>query len=110
MNIKIFFLLIIVFIVITISCNQNAKIQTIIISELRHDSTINIKASKTYPTTLKIDIKGYANDTFMISGFKIKGGNVDTFWHTDWYKKSIIINYQAYKATKGKLTLTCELY
>ncbi|MBK8143265.1 MAG: hypothetical protein IPK57_21355 [Chitinophagaceae bacterium] len=105
-----FFFTILALVAVSISCRQRAKIKPIIINELGKDTIINIKTDKTYPTTLKVDIKGSADDTFIISGFKIKGGNVDTFWHTDWYKKIITINYQAYKATKGKLTVNFLLY
>ncbi len=110
MKIELLFLTIIVIVTISISCIQGASIKPVFINELNKDTIINIKTSATYPTTLKIAIKGTANDSFIISGFKIKGGKVDTFWHTDWYKKTITINYQAYKATKGKLSMKCLLY
>ena len=110
MKIELLFVTIITAVAISSSCRQGAGIKPVLINELGKDTTINIKTAATYPTTLKIAIKGTANDSFIISGFKIKGGKVDTFWHTDWYKKTITINYQAYKATKGKLTMRCLLY
>ncbi len=110
MKIELLFLTIIVIVTLSISCIQRDRIKPVFINELGKDTIINIKTSATSQTTLKIAIKGTANDSFIISGFKIKGGEVDTFWHTDWYKKTITINYQAYKATKGKLTMKCLLY
>ena len=110
MKIELLFLTIIATVAICISCSQGASIKPVFINELNKDTIINIKTSATYPTTLKIDIKGNTNDSFIISGFKIKGGEVDTFWHSDWYNKTITIKYQAYKATKGKLTMKCLLY
>ena len=89
MQIELLFLTIIAAVAISISCRKGASIKPLFINELGKDTIINIKTDKTYPTTLKVDIKGSADDTFIISGFKIKGGNVDTFWHTDWYKKII---------------------
>ncbi len=110
MKIELLFLTIIVIVTISISCIQGDRIKPVFINELGKDTIINIKSSATSPTTLKIAIKGTANDSFIISGFKIKGGEVDTFWHSDWYNKTITIKYQAYKATKGKLTMKCLLY
>lgn len=94
---------------ILVACSRNSP-GPVVLTELGKDTLIQIKTKKTYPTTLKISIKGYATDTFILSGARVKGGKIDTFWHTDWYTKNITINYTAYKAKQGKLTINCILY
>ncbi len=93
-----------------ISCTENSSSNSITLNTLGMDTTINIKSNKEYPTTLKIKVTGNSSDTFMISGFKIPGGKVDTFWHTDWYQKNIILKYESYKAKLGELKIEYKLY
>ena len=95
---------------IFISCTDNSSSNSITLNKLGLDTTLNIKTNKEYPTTLKIKLIGNPSDTFIISGFKVPGGKVDTFWHTDWYKSNIILKYESYKAKAGELKIEYRLY
>ncbi len=99
-----------IFLSLLFSCTNKSKSNSITLNTLEIDTTFNIKIDKAYPTTLKIKITGNSNDTFGISGFKIPGGMVDTFWHVDWYQKNIIIKYESYKAKSGQLKIEYQVY
>ena len=93
--------------IILISCNSKSNTSLITLSDLSRDTSISIKTSKKYPTTVKISVTGFANDSFVVNSANVKGGNIDTSWHYDWYNNIIIINYKSFKATKGSLRISC---
>ncbi len=102
--------IILLVIIAFISCNSNPVYKKVVLNQLAIDTIIEIKTSKKYPTTLKISVNGISDDSIIISGVKLRGGNIDTFWHSDWYNKIIISEYKSYRAKSGKLILEYHLY
>lgn len=99
---KKFFILLFIF----ASCRYSDEV---LIPDASKDTSIEINTKTTYPTALKLRIKGQTNDTFIINNYKIPGGIVDTTILYDWYKKDFPINFNSYKVSSGSLIINYKL-
>ncbi len=84
------------------SCSTNGKFK---IEEAGKD-TVGTILAKTTPGNFKLFITGEVDDSFNINNINLKGGKINDTITLDWYDKTIIINYKAYKAKKGKLNFS----
>jgi hypothetical protein len=82
---------------------------TVKIENAGRDALVEVSTSATYPTALRLHIQGQANDTFIINNIFLPGGKVDTNVRFDWYDKTFQVDYKAYKATAGSLTIKYQL-
>ena len=74
------------------------------------DTTITVNTHRNNPSTLKMRITGFANDTFAINKVVIPGGSIDTNLFLDWYTKILTVEYKKYKATKGEIEIEYSLH
>ena len=88
------------------SCGSSGAIEII---NIKRDSSVNISTNAAYPTNLRLHVTGHTNDTFLIKGRPVPGGAVDTILDFVWYNKIIHLDYQSYRATKGRLNIRYEL-
>ncbi len=84
------------------SCSTKGEFK---IEEAGKDTVVTILA-KTTPSNFKLFITGEVDDSFNINNIILKGGKINDTITFDWYDKTIIINYKAYKAKKGKLNFS----
>lgn len=88
------------------ACRPSGNIK---IENAGRDTQIDVSTSATFPTALLLHVQGQTNDTFILNNIYLPGGKVDTNIRLDWYDKTLSIDYKAYKATAGSLTIKYKL-
>lgn len=74
------------------------------------DTVFTINTHKNRPTTLKIHIVGFSNDTFSINNSIIHGKKIDDSLDLDWYTSELKITYKHMKADSGQIRINYALY
>jgi hypothetical protein len=93
--------------IVCLSCNTKGEIGTI---DASRDTLIKVTTHNSNASVLKLTIKGEASDTFLLQYYhKIPGGKIDTTVQNEWYDKNFVIDYKAYKAKSGKLSIKYHL-
>lgn len=91
------------------SCS-NKKMSPLIIDEMGKDTSITIDSGRKNPSTLKIQVTGFSNDSFAVNNVIIHGGKVNEVFLLDWYDRILTIDYKKKKATAGNITIEYSLY
>ncbi len=90
-----------------IGCSDGKGTLTVV--DASRDTAFLIKTSKSQTTTIILSVKGNVDDTIMLQGMKIPGGEIHEKWQLDFYSKAYKVSYHHYKSTKGAIEITYSI-
>ena len=86
------------------SCNTNNQGEWVIEDASKNTVLIAETMIKSC-SKLILEISGETDDSVKINGTLFAGGLIQESYSTDWYDSKIVVQYEAYKAKKGKIRI-----
>jgi hypothetical protein len=103
-NIKITFCFSCLVMFLLTSCDKHNKGEWII-TDVSKDVLLTAETNVKMPTTLILQISGYANDSVEVRSMRLPGGRINEEFKLDHYSSDISVQFRSYKAKKGNLKI-----
>lgn len=88
------------------SCYKDRKGIWEVIDASRDTVFFDNDSSSYSPNAIILNITGQTDDSIMIQGVVIPGGEINEKIRLDWYNKNVSVDYKSYKATTGNLKIS----